>query len=100
MLNTYCILLGESLPPSHLQLIKLFGNYLTQATKTVCGAMADQERMVGTGRINQTGGAGTITMPKDVLALWDVDENGKDVVWFTDDKRLYAVPKERVRSDE
>jgi len=62
--------------------------------------MSDQERMVGTGRVNKTGGAGTITLPKDVLELWDIDENGKDVVWFTDNSRLYAVPKTRVSVDE
>jgi len=62
--------------------------------------MSDQERMVGTGRVNKTGGAGTITLPKDVLELWDIDENGRDVVWFTNGSRLYAVPKTEVTASE
>ena len=54
------------------------------------------ERMVGTGRANLTGGAATITMPKTVVELWDIDENGRDVVWFTDGTRLFAVPQDEV----
>jgi len=54
------------------------------------------ERMVGTGRMNKTGGTATVTMPKECLELWDLDENGLDVVWFTDGTRLFAVPKTEV----
>lgn len=58
------------------------------------------ERMVGTGRMNRTGGTATITMPKKALDLWDPEENGLDMVWFTDGTRLFAVPKEDVTVDE
>jgi len=57
--------------------------------------MTDEE-MIGTGRLNKTGGSATITMPAEVLSRWDVDENGKDIVWFDDGMRLYAVPQEQV----
>lgn len=53
----------------------------------------DGEEMVGTGRMNLTGGSATVTMPKDAVELWDIDENGLDVVWFTDGTRLFAVPR-------
>jgi hypothetical protein len=52
--------------------------------------------MVGTGRMNKTGGTATITMPKECLELWNLDQNGLDVVWFTDGTRLFAVPKSEV----
>ena len=54
------------------------------------------ERMLGTGRMNETGGAATITMPKEATDLWNLDENGLDVVWFKDNTRLFAVPKSAV----
>lgn len=57
------------------------------------------ERMLGTGRMNQTGGAATITMPKAAVEQWGVDDNGLDVVWFTDGTRVYAVPQDAVRSE-
>jgi hypothetical protein len=46
--------------------------------------------------MNQTGATATITMPKEALDLWDLDENGLDVVWFFDGARLFAVPKSSV----
>lgn len=58
------------------------------------------ETMLGTGRINQTGGSATITMPKVVLDKWEIDENGADVVWFADGDKLYAVPRSLVTMEE
>jgi len=54
------------------------------------------ERMLGTGRMNETGNTATITMPKEAVDLWNLGENGLDVVWFTDGTRLFAVPKDAV----
>jgi hypothetical protein len=51
------------------------------------------ERMLGTGRMNHTGGSATITMPKEALELWEPGDDGVDMVWFTDGTRLFAVPK-------
>lgn len=53
-------------------------------------------RMLGTGRMNRTGGTATITMPKEALEEWDPGENGADMVWFTDGTRLFAVRKSDV----
>lgn len=58
------------------------------------------EEMVGTGRMNLTGGSATITMPKDVADEWDVDENGLDVAWFQEGGRLFAVPLSDVQAPE
>lgn len=58
------------------------------------------EEMLGTGRMNRTGGTATITMPKEALELWDPGDDGLDMVWFTDETRLFAVPKEQVKVDE
>lgn len=58
--------------------------------------MNEKARMVGSGRANLTGGAATITMPQEVVEKWDIDENGKDVVWFEDGPRLFAVPRSAV----
>jgi len=49
--------------------------------------------MLGTGRMNRTGGSATVTMPKVALELWEAGDNGVDIVWFTDGTRLFAVPK-------
>lgn len=54
------------------------------------------EQMLGTGRMNHTGGAATITMPKEAVEEYDVGENGRDVVWFFDGNRVFAVPKSKV----
>jgi len=51
------------------------------------------ERMLGTGRMNRTGGTATVTMPKEALELWEPAEAAFDMVWFTDGTRLFAVPK-------
>jgi len=58
--------------------------------------MTTDETMIGTGRMNRTGGTATITMPKDAVDEWDLDENGLDVVWFYDGKRMFAVPQSEV----
>ena len=58
--------------------------------------MTDKEDMLGTGRMNRTGGTATITMPKAALEVWEPGENGLDMVWFTDGTRLFAVPKSEV----
>jgi len=47
--------------------------------------------MIGTGRMNLTGGTATITMPKKALDKWDIDDSGLDVVWFYDGTRFFAV---------
>jgi hypothetical protein len=52
-----------------------------------------EERMLGTGRMNRTGGSATITMPKEALELWEPGDDGIDMIWFTDGNRLFAVPK-------
>jgi hypothetical protein len=54
------------------------------------------DQMLGTGRMNRTGGAATITMPKEAVEEYDIGENGIDVVWFSDGTRLFAVPKSEV----
>jgi hypothetical protein len=54
------------------------------------------ERMLGTGRMNETGNTATITMPKEAVDLWNLNKNGLDVVWFTDGDRLFAVRKNAV----
>jgi len=54
------------------------------------------EKMPGTGRMNETGNAATITMPKEAKEWFDPGENGLDMVWFTDGTRLFAVPKSKV----
>lgn len=46
--------------------------------------------------MNQTGNTATITMPKKAVELWDLDENGLDVVWFYDGTRMFAVPQSEV----
>lgn len=56
----------------------------------------NEELMLGTGRMNLTGGTATITMPKTVLDLWDIEEHGKDMVWFTDGTRLFATKRKDV----
>jgi hypothetical protein len=58
--------------------------------------MNKKEEMIGTGRMNQTGGTATITMPKEAVEMWNLDENGFDVVWFTDGTRFFAVRKQDV----
>lgn len=49
------------------------------------------EEFIGTGRMNRTGGGTTITAPKKMREIWDIDENGLDVAWFYDGKRLFAT---------
>jgi len=58
--------------------------------------MDTDETMIGTGRMNRTGGTATITMPKDAVEEWDLDENGLDVVWFYDGQRMFVVPQSEV----
>lgn len=58
------------------------------------------ERMLGTGRMNKTGGTATITMPKEAVELWEPGDDGIDMVWFTDGTRLFAVPKDDVTVKE
>lgn len=52
--------------------------------------------MIGTGRVNKTGGSATVTMPSDVVEMLELESGGKTVVWFRDGKRLFAVPKSEV----
>lgn len=49
--------------------------------------------MLGTGRMNRSGGAATITMPTEAVEHWEPGDDGLDMVWFTDGTRLFAVPK-------
>lgn len=58
------------------------------------------EEMLGTGRMNLSGSTATITMPKKAVELWDLDENGLDVVWFHDGTRFFAVRQQDVKVDE
>jgi len=43
-------------------------------------------RLIGTGRMNRSGGTGTLTIPKDLADRFDLDTDGVDVVYIdTDD---------------
>jgi len=42
-------------------------------------------RLIGTGRMNQSGGTGTLTVPKDLAGKFDLDVDGVDVVYLEDD---------------
>lgn len=61
---------------------------------------SDGEEMIGTGRMNRTGGSATITMPKHVADEWNVEENGLDVAWFQRGSRFFAVPLGDVEAPE
>jgi len=42
-------------------------------------------RMLGTGRMNRSGNAGTLTVPADFADRFDLDEDGVDVVYIEPD---------------
>ncbi|MFB6198353.1 MAG: AbrB/MazE/SpoVT family DNA-binding domain-containing protein [Halobacteriaceae archaeon] len=45
--------------------------------------------LIGTGRINETGGAGTMTIPKDVREKFGAEKgNGVDVAFFMENGTL------------
>lgn len=54
------------------------------------------EEFVGTGRANLTGGAATVTTPKEVAEILNLDDNGRDVAYFEDDGRIILVPASEV----
>lgn len=39
-------------------------------------------RLIGTGRMNRSGGTGTLTIPKDIAERFDLGADGVDVVYF------------------
>jgi len=50
--------------------------------------------MIGTGRMNVAGGAGTLTIPQEVRDRYDIEiGNGIDVVYFIDDKNRLFIKK-------
>jgi len=51
---------------------------------------------VGTGRANLTGGASTITAPKDVVKILDLDEDGRDIAYFKVEGAILLVPQSEV----
>jgi len=53
-------------------------------------------RMIGTGRMNRSGGAGTLTVPVALADEFDLDDNGVDVVYIDDDNQGIRV----LRADE
>lgn len=54
-------------------------------------------RMIGTGRLNASGGAGTLTVPKAVRDKYGVTQgDGIDVVYFEDGDRLVIKPASEV----
>jgi hypothetical protein len=57
---------------------------------------SSQERFIGTGRANLTGGTATITTPKEVVELLDIGEDGRDLVYFEDEGKIILVPSEEV----
>jgi bifunctional DNA-binding transcriptional regulator/antitoxin component of YhaV-PrlF toxin-antitoxin module len=54
--------------------------------------------MIGTGRMNETGGAGTLTIPQEVRQKYGITKgNGIDVVYFIDDQdRLFIRKRSEV----
>jgi hypothetical protein len=42
-------------------------------------------RLIGTGRMNRSGGTGTLTIPKDLADRFDLDVEGVDVVYLEHD---------------
>lgn len=42
-------------------------------------------RLIGTGRMNQSGGTGTLTVPKDLAGKFSLDVDGVDVVYLEQD---------------
>ena len=39
-------------------------------------------RLIGTGRMNRSGGTGTLTIPKDIADEFELDSDGVDVVYI------------------
>lgn len=55
--------------------------------------------MVGTSRMNSTGNAGTLTLPKHVVNPW-MDKYGRDYAVFTKGSKIMFVPRDEVDIDE
>ena len=52
-------------------------------------------RLLGTGRMNRSGGTGTLTVPADFADRFDLDSGGVDVVYLeTDDGVLMKAADE------
>ena len=52
-------------------------------------------RLIGTGRMNRSGGTGTLTIPKDLADRFDLDSAGVDVVYLeTEDGVLLKAADE------
>ena len=52
-------------------------------------------RLLGTGRMNRSGNAGTLTVPADFADRFDIDADGVDVVYLdTDDGVLIKAADE------
>lgn len=53
-------------------------------------------RLIGTGRMNQSGGTGTLTVPKDIAGKFDLDVDGVDVVYLEKDGDVILKPADEV----
>jgi len=53
-------------------------------------------RMIGTGRMNRSGGSGLLTVPKDLADEFDVDEEGVDVVYLEKDNGVLLMRADEV----
>jgi len=53
-------------------------------------------RLIGTGRMNQSGGTGTLTVPKDIAGKFDLDVDGVDVVYLEQDGDVILKPADEV----
>lgn len=42
-------------------------------------------QLIGTGRMNRSGGSGTLTIPVPLAKHFDLDDDGVDVVYVKDD---------------
>lgn len=54
------------------------------------------EEFVGTGRANLSGGAATITTPKEVAEMLGLGEDGLDIAYFERDGQIIIVPQSEV----
>jgi len=54
-------------------------------------------RLIGTGRMNRSGGAGTLTVPNDLADTFDLDEDGVDVAYIeTDAGEVLLKPADEI----
>jgi hypothetical protein len=53
-------------------------------------------RMIGTGRMNRSGGSGTLTVPVELADEFDLDNDGVDVIYVDDEDQGVRI----LRADE